>query len=155
MYEEHPCKINTLPDALLLKTSEPREGASNGIIYTVSRILQFLKACQPIDVTFFGMIMDVRLIQLRKVASSIKVILSGNMIVDRLLQLQKAKLPIEVTLFGIVIDVRLLQPKKAVCSIEVTLFGMVTFIRPLQFSKMWSLNDVTPFGIVMDIRLLQ
>ena len=54
---------------------------------SVSILLQFSKAYEPIEVTEFGIVTEVRL-----------------------LQYSKADDPISVTEFGIVIEVRLLQP---------------------------------------------
>ena len=60
-----------------------------------------LNAWEPIEVTLFGMVTDVRL-----------------------LHQENAPFPIEVTLFEMVTDVRLVHLENAPPPIEVTLFGM-------------------------------
>lgn len=71
--------------------------------------------------------------QLAKVNSSIVDILFGIVIEVKPVQLVKAKLPILVTLFGIVIEVKPVQLLKAKLPIEVTLLGIVIVVNPLQY----------------------
>ena len=69
------------------------------------------KACSPIDVTLFGILIEVRSVQP-----------------------EKAQDPIEVTLFGISIEVRPVQPKKALDPIDVTLLGILVVCQPAMSS---------------------
>ena len=60
------------------------------------------------------------------------VTLFGMVTEVRLVQVEKASFPMVVTLLGMVTEVRLLQPEKATFPMLVTLFGMVTdFIEEL------------------------
>ena len=61
-----------------------------------------------------------------------EVTLFGMVIAVRLLQPSNAPSPIEVTLFGMVMEVRLLQPENALLPMEVTLpsVGMTLLLQP-------------------------
>ena len=67
----------------------------------------------PIEVTLLGIMTEVRLLQLAKTPSSIKVIPFGMVIAVSPLQPENADLPNEVTLPGMVTEVKPLQPWKA------------------------------------------
>ena len=83
---------------------------SGGVLVSHIILVRLLvKASSPIFVTLFGIVTNVRALQLLKAFS-----------------------PIVVTLFGMVTEVRSLQSLKAPSPIVVTLFGMVTKVRALQ-----------------------
>lgn len=73
--------------------------------------------------------MDVRLEQPENAYPPILVMLSGMMIEDRLEQSLKTASSILVTLLGITIEMRLEQPENAYPPILVTLSGMLMSVR--------------------------
>jgi hypothetical protein len=79
----------------------------------------------------------------------------STFIVVRLAQLQKAPSPMRLTLLGIVTLLRLVHSSKALSPMLVTLPGMVTLARPAQSLKVPVPMVVTPSGIVTLLRLVQ
>ena len=83
-------------------------------------------------VTLSGIVMLVRLLQLKKVCSPMLVTPSGIVMLVRSLQSEKASSPMLVTPFGIVMLVSPVQPKKAESPMLVTLpsAGITLFLQP-------------------------
>ena len=82
-------------------------------IVTEARLLQPSKTLSPIDVTLFGMLIDVNPLQFWKAPFFIDVTLLGMLTDARLLHLSKVLRPIKGTLLGMVTEVNPLQPLKA------------------------------------------
>ena len=90
--------------------------------FKVAKAVQLAKAKLSIVVTPFGMVIEVRAGQSKKLYPLIVVTLFGIFTEVKLLQLEKAEFPIVVTLFGIVTEVKLLHSEKVPFSIVVMPF---------------------------------
>ena len=93
-------------------------------MFTEVRLVQFLKADSPIEVTDVGMMIEVKP------------------------ELAKANLEIDVMDVGIVTEVNLVHPLKAASPIDFTVEGMGTAFKSTQFEKTPLPIDVIEVGIV-------
>jgi len=123
------------------------------------------KAWLPMLVTFLGIVIEVRPLQLLKAAAPMPVTLSGIKMEVRLVQLEKAEEPMLVTLFGIVVfgqpAIRVFVPVSIIAlqlsRESYTLFSDSTTMefKLLQPPKALKPMLVTLSGMVKEVRLMQ
>ena len=107
-----------------------------------------------IEVTEFGIVIDVKRIQPQKVPLSIDLTELGIVKEVKLAQPLKAEEPIVFTELGISIEIKLEQSEKALLPIEVTELGNWIVIKPLP-SKVLSLIEVMELGIIIEFKAWQ
>ena len=93
----------------------------------VTRLLQSINALSPMVVTEAGMVMLVRLLQLKKAAWPIvfRELFAAKVIVVICQQFAKAVFPMAITEAGMLMLVRFMQPEKALSPIVITDPGML------------------------------
>ena len=100
---------------------------------TLVKPVQPENAPSPIDVTLFGIVMLVRLVQLAKPFTLVTPFCMVTLV--KPVQRLNAEPPIDITLLGIVMLVKPVQSENAERPILVTLFGIVMLVRPVQWAN--------------------
>ena len=105
---------------------------------TDSNALHAQKACNPIDITDFGIVTSFSCLQLSNAPTPIDKTPSG-ISSDEIPQPAKADWHISVTPMGMATEVIPLQPKNAVSPMTITEFGMMVFSHPRRsvFDDVW------------------
>ena len=99
-------------------------------IETDTKFVQPLKESDPMLVTLFGMVTEVRQLQPEKAEFPMLVTLDGILIEVRPEQPQNAMCPMFVTPSGMVIEDRMEQPSKALFPMLITPEGMTVLLQP-------------------------